>query len=48
MRSIELAGPHSLIRDGTTDPGMPVSSGIYLYCQKASELSQTLKMIRLR
>ena len=47
-KPLESAGPHSIIWNGSNDRGVPVSSGIYLYCLKAGGLSQTLKMIRLR
>ena len=42
------AGRHRVLWDGRDEKGKEVSSGIYLYRIKASEFSQTKKMVLLR
>jgi len=42
------AGSHSLVWDGATDSGAPVSAGLYLVRLRCGEVAQVLRLIRLR
>ena len=52
VRTFELgarpAGVHEVRWNGTSDNGSPLGSGLYFYCMRTPEYTQTRKMLLLR